>query len=808
MEMSAVLIALTTTILGGALVVVFEKWVEHRQKVIEEAQRRVKFARIPANIPNRDYPKLIGRHKELADILRVLSPKHRIGVVTIDGVGGIGKTTLALEVAHQCRDSASFEAIVWMSAKKWTLTSDGPAQRMQSFGNIRDICTIVAKVLNLPGIIESGTDADLELELQAILGQRRVLLVLDNLETVEDDSLLHLLRELPAPSKAIVTTRKRINVAFDILLQDMSLSESLAFMKQECDKKSVEIADDVLRTIFRRTGGIPLAMAWSVSQIALKGRSIADVLNALAEPESDICEFIFHEAVRGLSEEELRVLLAVSLFEESADREVIGLVAGLGNSQLSRDECLAMLLQLSLLSQSGDQFDMLQLTRTYARRLLESDRVTQQELMERWVQYYVGRSSAVVPIVTYFPVHVPGRMQVQIRQMVRSFNSSESKSYVVPIFPGDYSSTNAAIRSAYSPKALPDIAVLELTQALEVIDQGLALALDESVLPGGYAQLLAMGFDEKFAANIDYKGHLFGVPLYRSLPVVYYNKEMLESAGIRDVEESEFTWDRLAFIAESLQRATFAGTTSLFHPLSIPVDDWFLACMTRQAGGILIDEQGAEPLFDTSSVAEALEFWHKLCEKGLSDPTDSWLHAPQDFVRGQSAMVFHSSGTFEFLHQSANFDIGVLPLPYFKQRAVEIGGANLVIMAHRLEERQAAAWRFVEWTADRNQALAWAIGTGYLPVIREAWKSPEYINYMASISWSQVLLNEKEYAYPRAAAPYFARLRPALLSAITDALSGTKSCSNALDEVQLAAVSLRQTPNDVIHWDSGTSFLQ
>jgi predicted ATP-dependent serine protease len=82
-------------------------------------------------------------------------PHSSNSVITIDGIGGIGKSALALEVAHRfLRDydklpaDERFDAIVWASAKRTALRPDrGIVTRRQPCQTLEDICKSIAFAL-------------------------------------------------------------------------------------------------------------------------------------------------------------------------------------------------------------------------------------------------------------------------------------------------------------------------------------------------------------------------------------------------------------------------------------------------------------------------------------------------------------------------------------------------------------------------------------------------------------------------------------------------------------------------------------
>ena len=335
------------------------------------------------NLPQPDYDRFVGREEELAKIYDLLSPMNRHFLVTIDGIGGIGKSALALESAHRyLRDAVTlseferFDATVWVSAKQSVLTADGITQRKQALRTLDDIYTAINVTLGGKDITHARPDERHEL-IRRALTRQRTLLIVDNLETVDDEDVLTFLRELPAPTKAVVTTRHRIDVAYPIRLVGMPWDDAKMLIAQECERKSATLTDEQAHRLYNRTGGVPLALVWSIAQIGF-GYDVDAVLARLGNPRRDIAQFCFEGSIEGIrGKDSHRLLMALALLKTNGDREVLGQIASLTDDVLSRDEGLVELEKLSLVSKRENQFSVLPLTKQFvtAELLNESDEV-------------------------------------------------------------------------------------------------------------------------------------------------------------------------------------------------------------------------------------------------------------------------------------------------------------------------------------------------------------------------------------------------------------------------------------------------
>ena len=343
------------------------------------------------NLPQRDYNTFIGRQTERATIRQLLHRDSRHFVVTIDGIGGVGKSTLAIETAHFYLEYFSrlaveerFEAIIWASAKQTTLTGEGIRERSQALHTLDDIYTYIAVTLDRKDITRAPADLQHSLVRQALI-QQRTLLIIDNLETIDDERINTFIQEVPAPTKVLVTTRHRMDIAYPLRLKGMEKEDAVDLAKGECIQKGVNLSFSEIDQLYERTGGVPLAIVWSIAQMGL-GYSSDSVLSRLGQPTSDIAQFCFGGVTERIkTKPSYKLLMALTLFATDASRNALGDIAHL--SELDQDEGLVELERLSLVNKNGNRFQMLPLTRIYAKSELDKDRNFKDNIRQRWIDY-------------------------------------------------------------------------------------------------------------------------------------------------------------------------------------------------------------------------------------------------------------------------------------------------------------------------------------------------------------------------------------------------------------------------------------
>jgi len=345
---------------------------------------------IPSNLPPRG--DFIGREKEKAQVREALS--SRWPLTCIDGIGGIGKTALALEVAGECLRASkgeisadgipTFDGFIWTTAKDRELA-------------LNDVLDAIARTLDYPGIAQQPLEEKRE-SVRKLLQSKRYLLIVDNFETVTDNAVQDFLLRLPEPSKVLITSREqKLRQAWAVSLKGLEQGEALTLIRSEGRRlglASVEKAEErVLLHLYQATGGAPLAIKWAVGQIKQKGQSLDTVLAALHEARGDIFEEVFARSWSLLSEDARRILMVMPIFASSASRAAIEAASDVHHFAL--DDGLGQLVEMWLVEATDEldaakrRYSVHPLTRAYAGAKLEEGKHWQREARLRVVEYFI-----------------------------------------------------------------------------------------------------------------------------------------------------------------------------------------------------------------------------------------------------------------------------------------------------------------------------------------------------------------------------------------------------------------------------------
>lgn len=354
---------------------------------------------IPDNLPRR--ASFFGRDKEMEIVLRALSPEDHTWGVLVDGIGGIGKTALAIEAAYRCKEKGLFEAFIFVSAKQNLLAPGSIREMPPDVRTLDEFLNETARVLGQEGITKLAGDVKRRALLDA-LRETPALLVYDNLETLtkeKQEALADFLRAVPTACKAIITSRRRGGEgAVWLRLEKLEWEAARQLIAEEA-KKDARLSEKLRRAgearwqeLYDATGGSPLALAHTLGLMRVRAALTFDgALEMLrGNRDTNLQKFIYQEARREWTTNDRTALRALSFFAPSATFE-----AWMEVAQLSRKALETTIDRLSALSLvdvmvSEDRYALHPLTRNFVRDELLSDAQTERATGMQFVKYWLA----------------------------------------------------------------------------------------------------------------------------------------------------------------------------------------------------------------------------------------------------------------------------------------------------------------------------------------------------------------------------------------------------------------------------------
>jgi tetratricopeptide (TPR) repeat protein len=331
-----------------------------------------------------DAPGFTGRSDELE---AVVVAARRSRVVCIDGMGGVGKTALAVHVAHGLtgiyRDGQLFlDLHGYTPGQEPIASSEALRMLLGAFG--------------VPSTrIPDGLDERASLW-RSELAFRKAVVVLDN--AVDADQVAPLLPGA-GESLVLVTSRKRLvqldgasTLSLDVLSDDQAAE---LFRTALADPRADH---DGVAEVVRACGYLPLALRVAAARMRHRPAwTLETLLHRLERGEVDI------DAVLAMSMEQL----------DPAQRRMFGLLAHVPNTDIGEEAAVALaglphdnavallddLVDAHLLSETQPgRFRQHDLLRTYARGLgdIDSPSGTVAEAVGRLCDHYLARAAAAV----------------------------------------------------------------------------------------------------------------------------------------------------------------------------------------------------------------------------------------------------------------------------------------------------------------------------------------------------------------------------------------------------------------------------
>ena len=387
-----------------------------------------------------------------------------------------------------------------------------------------------------------------------------------------------------------------------------------------------------------------------------------------------------------------------------------------------------------------------------------------------------------------------GNLGEVVDELTARFNESRDDIQVNVTFQGTYDETYNALLAAFEADNEPNI-----TQNFDLAAQTM---FDTGRLVPAHQLMEADGYDpDVFVPAVrDYYSDeegMVAMAFNSSTPIVYYNVEMFEAAGL-DTPAPDWNFTDFLEACDTLQASGVEFCVTLGQV------GWYFEQILANSGGLFFDNnngrtgRATEAVINEGQGVEVFTFLTDLYANGYAPNLgNTWTDTDTTFLAGQAAMIFDSTAGTAGLEEAADFEIRTAYIPHTdssERNGVIIGGAALWLIDSGDAAENAAAWEFMKFMAEEAQQVTWHTGTGYFPVrvdlddnaeLQTFWEeNPNFVTAIEQLATTRTTLDDgsTNYAVLGGLAGPFPAVRRILVETYSRVLDDGLTPQEALDE--------------------------
>lgn len=382
-----------------------------------------------------------------------------------------------------------------------------------------------------------------------------------------------------------------------------------------------------------------------------------------------------------------------------------------------------------------------------------------------------------------------GALGEKLNQIVADYNASQDAYVVKPVYKGNYTETMTAAIAAFRAKQQPHLVqVFEVGTASMMSAKGAIYPVHELMKAAGQP----FNSDEYLSAVTGYytdsQGNMLSLPFNSSTPVLYYNKTLMEKAGV----QAPKTWEEMQTVGEKLQAAGVScGFTTAWQ-------SWVhLENLSARHNVAFASQDNGFAGTDTQlSFNGPLQVAHirKMGEwqqQGIFSYSGRTNDGAAKFYSGECAMYTESSAGYAGIRANAKFPFGVAQLPYWQAQTEQpsntiIGGASLWALQGKPAADYQGVASFLGYLSKASVQADWHQFTGYLPITKAAFDLTKGQGFYAANPGTEVAVEQMLTGTPTANTKgirlgNFVQIRGVIDEALESVWNGKAEAQSALD---------------------------
>lgn len=344
-----------------------------------------------------------------------------------------------------------------------------------------------------------------------------------------------------------------------------------------------------------------------------------------------------------------------------------------------------------------------------------------------------------------------------LEQAAADFNAAHEGEITVLVESQEYSGFDDTVYNAVMNGNGPDIIINYASTAALYVEDGKVADLSK-YLSQELIDSLDEGAYKEATSFSDGKMHIF--PIVFSGPVLFYNPDIFEAAGVTEVPT---TWEGIYEASEKIH--AYNGKWGFaVDSLTDVAQTWIM-----QLGVTIFDTTTNTCAFDTEEVEAMFDWYGKAVQEGLflADPTLS-NYFSDDYNNGNIACYVGSVAGAPYL--TASWKVARLPQTEGGTAWTPAWNRGVIVFSSN-EEKEAAACEFLSYFASAEVNAGWCVACNYQTSLSTTRETETYKNLMANSDTLNALQPETAGSFD--ALPAIQYVRTALKNLMKDVAAGT-----------------------------------
>lgn len=328
-----------------------------------------------------------------------------------------------------------------------------------------------------------------------------------------------------------------------------------------------------------------------------------------------------------------------------------------------------------------------------------------------------------------------------LEALVNEYNETNDKNIEVEMSIMPWDSLYQKLSTTLAVGEGPDFVAMAPERMGAYADAGAFVSVNDAWTDGYIEESVV---PEALKASLVFNDEYYGVPMNYATLLLYYNKTILEEAGL-DPEAPPTTWEELEAYAQQIVDNTDKYGFTMAIKETTPM--W---CIMLWGNGGEVIENGT-PVFNSAQNVETITRWaENIRDKKFGPEVLTGGEIDKLFESQKLAMYFCGPWATNGF-KAAGIDFGVAQAPAGPAAQITQGNGTGMYLTSSSKQKE-AVYDFFSWWNTKDSQVKWSLGTGFPPArtdieAESLSENPYVIEFAKALDASKMYLqNLKNFA--------------------------------------------------------------